>query len=368
MVRYFHGTKEVRITRANFEEAHKDAKAAALSLANGELDVLTLRSDDRLSYVRAIEALKPTGVQLEHAVSEYVAAHALLGGSSVLEAIRLHVKRQPLNRPTITVAQVVDELVQQKSEKGRNKVYVKDLRLRLQRFAKAFACPISSVCTAQIEQFLLGLKLSGRTQNNYRRIIGTLFRFAIRRGYLPKEHDGIAGVDLATEDPQDIEIFCPDQMSQLLAVAQPEIVPFLALGAFAGLRHAEIKRLDWSDVRLQEGFIELKARDAKTRVRRLIPIPENLRQWLLPHRLDQGGVTPFENMAKQLHWLAEDAGMPWKHNALRHSFVSYRVAETQNIPQVAYESGNSPRIIERAYLKRVTPAEAQRWFSIVPPQ
>jgi hypothetical protein len=73
-------------------------------------------------------------------------------------------------------------------------------------------------------------------------------------------------------------------------------------------------------------------------------------------------------MSKQLLWLAEGAGVIWKHNALRHSFVSYRVAETQNIPQVSYESGNTPRIIERNYLKRVTPREAQRWFSITPPQ
>jgi len=66
-------------------------------------------------------------------------------------------------------------------------------------------------------------------------------------------------------------------------------------------------------------------------------------------------------------WLAEAAEVEWKHNGLRHSYVSYRTAETQDIPRVSYEAGNSPRVIERNYLKRVVPAEAQRWFSINPP-
>jgi hypothetical protein len=37
--------------------------------------------------------------------------------------------------------------------------------------------------------------------------------------------------------------------------------------------------------------------------------------------------------------------LPWKHNALRHSFISYRVADIQNVAQVALEAGNSPGMI-----------------------
>jgi len=35
----------------------------------------------------------------------------------------------------------------------------------------------------------------------------------------------------------------------------------------------------------------------------------------------------------------------WKHNALRHSFISYRLAAVQNTAQVALEAGNSPQMI-----------------------
>jgi hypothetical protein len=73
-VRYFRGTEEVKFTRASFEQALEEAQSAARSIANGELDVLTLRSDDRLAYIRSIETLKPTGVGIERATREFAEA------------------------------------------------------------------------------------------------------------------------------------------------------------------------------------------------------------------------------------------------------------------------------------------------------
>jgi hypothetical protein len=56
----------------------------------------------------------------------------------------------------------------------------------------------------------------------------------------------------------------------------------------------------------------------------------------------------------------------WKHNALRHSFISYRVADIQNVAQVSLEAGNSPQMIFKHYKELVRPADAKRWFAIVP--
>ena len=107
---------------------------------------------------------------------------------------------------------------------------------------------------------------------------------------------------------------------------------------------------------------------------------------------------PFDNVNKQIGWLVEDtnAGLKaaaekagstsprssprrgegaepvkfkaavWKKNALRHSFISYRVADTQNVNQTALECGNSPSIIFKHYRELVRPAEATKWFGIAP--
>lgn len=51
--------------------------------------------------------------------------------------------------------------------------------------------------------------------------------------------------------------------------------------------------------------------------------------------------------------------MKWKHNALRHSYISYRVAQAQNIPQTALEAGNSVAMVNRHYRELVTDSEAK---------
>ena len=63
---------------------------------------------------------------------------------------------------------------------------------------------------------------------------------------------------------------------------------------------------------------------------------------------------------------AADAKIKWEQNALRHSFISYRLAEVQDVNCVALEAGNSPQIIFRYYRELATPDQARTWFSIAP--
>jgi integrase len=97
-------------------------------------------------------------------------------------------------------------------------------------------------------------------------------------------------------------------------------------------------------------------------------VKDNLKSWLLPHRKNTGKVCPFENTTKQLLKLAAKAKIKWKKNALRHSCISYRIAECGDVPRVSDESGNSVKVIRTNYLRRVKPAVAAEWFGIMPPR
>lgn len=76
----------------------------------------------------------------------------------------------------------------------------------------------------------------------------------------------------------------------------------------------------------------------------------------------KGDVPPGAETAQVKGW----AAFAWKHNALRHSFISYRVADIQNVAQVALEAGNSPQMIFKHYRELVRPAAAKEWFAIKP--
>ena len=77
------------------------------------------------------------------------------------------------------------------------------------------------------------------------------------------------------------EIFTVDELSTLLEKATG-VVPMIAIGAFAGLREAEIQRLDWNEIDLIRGHIEVTAAKAKSARRRIVPIQPNLAAWLQP--------------------------------------------------------------------------------------
>ena len=161
-------------------------------------------------------------------------------------------------------------------------------------------------------------------------------------------------------------------------MSAPDVRPFFAIGAFAGLRVAEIKRLDWSRVNLASGFIEVTAGDAKTRQRRLVKIEANLAAWLAPQARKRGpvcGANHRKNMeaARRAAWekaqeLEMDApGLEhWPDNALRHSYGSYWLAKHKNASELSLAMGNSPEMIFRHYREVVTPDEADRFWSIRP--
>ncbi len=71
-------------------------------------------------------------------------------------------------------------------------------------------------------------------------------------------------------------------------------------------------------------------------------------------------------MTNEVLWVAKKAGVDWKRNGLRHSFISYRMALVKNENTMALEAGNSPQMIFSHYRELVTESEAEEWFSIFP--
>jgi integrase len=202
-------------------------------------------------------------------------------------------------------------------------------------------------------------------------MLRTFFRFCQARGWLSKHADLLSCIERRSATGSDIEIFTPGELRSLLAAAPPHVATCLAIQAFAGIRTAELLRLTWHDLERRPGYIEITARQAKTASRRLIPLSENLAAWLrVAPRIGTGLLWARSSnryfVAQKL--TAARAGMTWKVNALRHSFISYRVAKIKDIAAVALEAGNSPKMIFAHYRELCTEQEADRWFSIIPAQ
>jgi integrase len=166
------------------------------------------------------------------------------------------------------------------------------------------------------------------------------------------------------------EIFTVDELRALLNAANrnvPDVLPMLAIGAFAGLRDAEIKRLDWSEVDLTRGHIEVKAAKAKSARRRIVAIQPNLAASLRPYSGMKGRLVPegYRTNVDRVRKAAQLAR--WPNNGLRHSFASYRLAATHDAPRVASELGHtSPQMLYSTYRELVLPEEAERYWKLIP--
>ena len=371
---------------ASLDEAVTEGKAKATTLANGEQDALHLSAQDARVYVYSAQMAQSVGIPLELLVKDAVESLKVVDCKvSLLEMGKEFKRRKMHELPDKMLPVAVAEMIETRTKDGTGNAYLSLLKVYLNQLKKSFNCQVRAVTTGQLADYLRELKVSARSKNNARATIGAFFKFCKERGWLPRDHDGIELVPKFKEKPTDITIYSPWEITQFLNHSQSEMRPFLAIGAFAGLRSAEIERLDWSEIHLADKFIEIKAAKAKTASRRIVPISSNLAMWLKSHAKDEGRVVPFNNVNKRIGWVVEDTNkalkvaaekdgqdpekskqVKWKKNALRHSFISYRVAETQDVAKVALEAGNSPQIIFRHYRELVQPKEAKAWFAIVP--
>ena len=371
------------VWRSTMAEARKAADAAVDKITEGQSEVLNLKSADAhaiicaRAFIKGKEGESKIEKEIDELVGEICEIRRMLGGRETpLGVTRDWLKRNAVALPRVTVAAAVEQMKKQAETDGKSDLRLKQLANVLDRFAENFNQDVSTLTPKLIADYLTALDLAERTRRNHRDVIGFFNRWLILRGYLHKGTDWLEGVQNYTARKLgQISTYSDDEMRRLIAAADDRILPMIVIGGFAGLRHAEIARLDWQDIDLEEGFIEVKAENAKTDTRRIVPLKENLKAFLLPLAKKNGKVVSLVNTPKQLLKTATDTAdaeneieaMAWKHNALRHTYISARVAESGDVPRVADEAGNRPQVIRTNYLKRMRPAAAIEWFGILPP-
>ena len=304
-------------------------------------------------------------------------------GRTPAEAVAFYVAHLKRSRVSITVDELFRKVMALKRKERKSDRYLTDMQARLGRFCRDFGEQVvADVGAEDISTWLHGLEASPVTVNNYRRLISVLFAHAVKIG--ASDRNPIAAVDPIKEPAGDIGILSVEEARRLLGTAsdEPAILPAIAIGLFAGVRDAELKRLDWREVDLDRGFIEIKAGNAKSARRRLITIQPVLKAWLEPLAQSSGPVWPSGETGRNIHeavrrqagfgrpgseTLAElEAGMklvPWPHNALRHSFASYHLAKFKNSDELALEMGHTgTALIFQHYRELARPNDADAFW------
>jgi hypothetical protein len=116
-------------------------------------------------------------------------------------------------------------------------------------------------------------------------------------------------------------------------------------------------------VQLDTGFIHIEPRVSKVRDKRMVSIQPNLAEWLRAFPLRSFPIMPI-NSEDMRGKLFRRFGLT--HDVLRHTYISMFVGKFRSLGEAALQAGNSESIIRKHYLNLKNPAEAERFWSIVP--
>ena len=368
-VSYYRAGRRERRTFSDKAEAKREAKTILCQLAsNARTADESISATDIESLVAARAALNGIDLPLHLAVEGFAGAVRLLGqpNDSVAAlhwAVAFYVKHHPVGSVRVSLREMVHRYQESRKRLGVSKVWLDTIRGKTSAMLKRFPaerCELPS--GREIVDWIEEIYSSPVTKNTTLKTLKAFAAWAVKEKLVGCET--ISCMELWKVPASDVEIYTPEEMRRILANVNALVIPFVVLGAFAGLRTAETMRMDWSEIDLNRGHIVVSACKAKTAARRLVPISENLKVWLKPHAKAAGPVV-IGSQGRIANMLRENE-LPRKRNALRHSYISYRLAAIHDTPRVALECGNSPQVIFKHYRELVAPDEAKEWFEIMP--
>ena len=301
-----------------------------------------------------LQSLEAAALQLLHVVRQL--------GDSSFSANNFPPAGAPAHAP-VTIAELFNEFLLAKSRAGRSANYCGLLLKELRSFATGRERrPAASISARELETWLHGQGWSGRTMRGRLLTLRNVLSWAVTRGELVC--NVALGVDLPTDDNAGAPpgIHTPEQVRTVLETARRldlDVMRCLAIRYFGGLRTSEAVALEEKEIKGK--FIEVTATKAKTRRRRLVPVKPVLSAWLA-----LGGSLPLTQVNNRLAAITTAAGVPWPHNACRHSFVTYHLARWQNAGKTALEAGHTEAMLFAHYREIVTPAQAREFWNCFP--
>lgn len=390
---YIHRTKQfpTRKELVAWVEAQQRIRAAQRKMTkrsekrgDSVVTLSNLSPAERAAIAQAIETIRKAGGRVE----------ALADAAQSFASIQLTGAKK-------TVAEIVQEHLAL-LEKTARPATVRDRRWNLEAFAKQYGGELAAAITpTMINAFTLEIP-KRPTQAARWRSVRALFNFAVAQGYMDEPPTERAK-KIKQEIPDEISVLSPAEVQEVMRRAlqmEPRLVPYLAIGIFAGLRpENELGRLDWDKINLKSRTITVTGKNAKTKKKRAVPISDNLAAWLeavpeaertgqiyyyrraLRRVLGQDQATKAEKRAELEAQAAHEGRklsgptpdetpapevLRWGQDIMRHTFGSYRQSVIKNINQLCEEMGNTPHIARAHYLDPPDEESAAEFWAITP--
>lgn len=244
---------------------------------------------------------------------------------------------------------------------------------------------INSITRDDLLSWQNTIKGAYKTKHNHQRHVRWFFRWCINEAEpSPIGRDPMAKIRRFDPEHSDPVLLTPAEFAACLRYAkdnnQLQLLAWLCLGGFHGIRTEEILRMDWSHIDWKNGMVHvLNPKKVKGWKPRHLKMKDGLRRNLLAFALPRGEIVPGKNPnVKQIRLnrrrkpMLVSAGITkWPSNTLRHSFKSYDEALNDGHAQTQHEMGHSnPNMTRYGYGSDsaggffVTEELAKEWFAL----
>jgi len=322
---------------------------------------------------KAADTLSPSDLWAEASLTERADAMEALrlarkSGVSVAEAVRLVVSRSSSPLP---VGELVARVVEEKRRRGIRPRSLSGLSRDLREFAASVGWDTQAgeVSPEDVSAFLTRPTWGAARRRGALISVSAAYNLAARQGWL--RENPAARVERPVVEPSETSVLSAVDATRLfrwLEEEDPELLGFAALCAFAGFRpESEAARTSRETITrgLATGWLPSPTAN-KTRRRRVVPVLPALHAWLAAW-LPLGAEVCPRNFQRRWRVARVSSGLgDWPQDVLRHSWVTYRLASTQDDARTAVEAGHTQEELHRSYKALATSGEAAEWWGILP--
>src|ERR1035441_3501431 len=279
-----YGRKQIR---ANFK-TEADALARKDELLGG-------LAGTKSSIIR-----RPTWLSDEQLRDGELAAREM-GNRSVLVAVRFFKEnyRDPVNK--ITVKDAYTKFIAEKKLNNLRADSIRNLEVRVGFLSKGHPDKlVSDILPDYLRELVFKEGRSAVTNDNGRRALSSFFTWATEHKFCAANPMlAIKPVKTERDEPETLSVAQARSLIETAAGFKDGVIlPYIALGLFAGIRPTELARISWDNIDLETGTITIGAKFAKMRQRRIVEmvgvtqkdkdgkeqtLPANLLAWLTPH-------------------------------------------------------------------------------------
>jgi site-specific recombinase XerD len=336
-------------------------------------ELLNLSTLARNQISAAIEKLKPFNASLD-------------------EAVDFFIKYGKPPEGKIKIEKAIEIFIDSKTKAGLSRKYIDNSVLSFLRpFSKAFPNKhLNEITTQDVEAYLYRekrfkkderrksrIKLSNNSIITHIKHLSTFYNFFIKKGYAtlnpfkdverPKPVHGINEF-LPVNDVRKILQYALDNGYKAECAC-------LVLILFCGVRAAEAGRLDWNNIKLNQGKygkVIIDASIAKINKTRVNKISKNAKSWL--ELCESSGKIAPKNYIRRMTNIRKLSGINYSQNAARNSFCTYHLAMYEDAVATAFLLGHpNPNLLYTFYNGLANniediKEEAQKFWDIYPKQ